>query len=62
MGNKASPFQLMIDPAEALAAARRLRAHLPPYAGLQPMGEDGGDGDEAAVLATTPDRAPVSER
>jgi hypothetical protein len=29
-----SPFQLMIDPAEALRAAQRLRSHLPPYSVL----------------------------
>src|SRR4051812_1030237 len=37
LGNKPSPFQLLIDPAEALAAAKRLRSHLPPYSSVLPM-------------------------
>ena len=44
MKNKTSPFQLMIDPAAALAAAARLRSHLPPYFSILPTaGEEDED-------------------
>ena len=44
LSNKISPFQLMIDPAEALKAAQRLRSHLPPYSVLpSQIGDDDED-------------------
>ena len=45
-GNSASrkPFALLVDPAPAIAAAKRLAAHLPPY-GVELL-EDGEDQPE----------------
>lgn len=46
MSNKLSPFQLMIDPAEPLAAAKRLRSHLPPYSVMPSLVTGDDDEDE----------------
>ena len=55
MNNKRSPFQLIIDPAAALAAAARLRSHLPPYTGMLPLAAEENDENEMGI-------APRSEK
>lgn len=45
----------MIDPAAALAAAARLRSHLPPYTGMLPLASEENDDSDVDI-------APRSEK